>query len=182
MGVSNLGSKDGDYNRHKFFEQDLKQQRWQHMTDAEINALKGGHDFRSFMPRSPQPKRTRDNNSDTRQNQRGLAWALRQSKMTLIKPKLDIESLLEFRDRFDLPLNDDQVRRLEFVKPPNDSTAIQYQNVVISWAVSYQGGFSTLLTNYRAIPMTVYASLQLRQMVSRIDHHGTSADHRRSFT
>ena len=50
-----------------------------------------------------------------------------ESKMTAHQAKkLNVESLLEFRDRFDLPLNYDQVRRLEVFKPPNDSAAIRY--------------------------------------------------------
>src|SRR5690606_22881120 len=46
----NLGSKDGDYNRQKFFDADpATKALTAHMTDAEIHALKrGGHDFRKL--------------------------------------------------------------------------------------------------------------------------------------
>ena len=127
----NLGSKDGDYNRHKFFERDSKTAALaKHMTDAEINALKrGGHDFKKLYAAFAAAK--------THQGQPTVILAKTkkgfgmggagESKMTAHQAKkLDIESLLEFRDRFDLPLNDDQVRRLEFVKLSNDSAQIQY--------------------------------------------------------
>ena len=47
----NLGSKDGDYNRQKFFEQDPKIAALaKHITDAENNALKrGGHDSKKLF-------------------------------------------------------------------------------------------------------------------------------------
>src|SRR6266852_5560948 len=46
----NLGAKDGDYNRAKFFNLDPESHALvEHMSDAEINALKrGGHDFRKL--------------------------------------------------------------------------------------------------------------------------------------
>ena len=42
------------------------------------------------------------------------------------KKKMTVESLLAFRDRFDLPLTDKQVESLEFYKPEKDSEGIQY--------------------------------------------------------
>ena len=46
----NLGARDGDYNRAKFFQKDPDSSALvETMTDAEINALKrGGHDFRKL--------------------------------------------------------------------------------------------------------------------------------------
>jgi Pyruvate dehydrogenase complex, dehydrogenase (E1) component len=50
-----------------------------------------------------------------------------ESKMTAHQAKkLDIASLLAFRDRFSLPLSDAQVERLEFVKPAPDSPELRY--------------------------------------------------------
>jgi pyruvate dehydrogenase E1 component len=40
--------------------------------------------------------------------------------------KLEVESLKEFRDRFDLPLSDEQVEHLEFYKPPDTSPEMKY--------------------------------------------------------
>ncbi len=40
--------------------------------------------------------------------------------------KMDIESLKEMRDRFNIPLTDEQVENLEYVKPEPDSPEIKY--------------------------------------------------------
>ena len=40
--------------------------------------------------------------------------------------KLDIEALLEFRNRFNLPLSDDDVAQLRFHRPPADSPEMRY--------------------------------------------------------
>ncbi len=40
--------------------------------------------------------------------------------------KMDIDSLLEMRDRFNIPLTDEQVKNLEYVHPDNESPEITY--------------------------------------------------------
>ena len=40
--------------------------------------------------------------------------------------KLDIDDLLYYRDRFDVPLTDDQVRNIEYFKPDENSEEIKY--------------------------------------------------------
>ena len=40
--------------------------------------------------------------------------------------KLDIDDLLYYRDRFDVPLTDEQVRNIEYYKPDEKSTEIKY--------------------------------------------------------
>ena len=40
--------------------------------------------------------------------------------------KLDVEDLLYYRDRFDLPLSDDQVKNIEYFKPDEKSEEIKY--------------------------------------------------------
>ena len=40
--------------------------------------------------------------------------------------KVDEQTIREFRDRFDIPLNDDQIRNVPFYRPPEDSAEIQY--------------------------------------------------------
>jgi pyruvate dehydrogenase E1 component len=40
--------------------------------------------------------------------------------------KMTEDALLAFRDRFELPLTDEQVRATEFYKPPDDSPEMQY--------------------------------------------------------
>src|ERR1700756_3048268 len=40
--------------------------------------------------------------------------------------KMTEDALLAFRDRFELPLTDEQVRAAEYYKPPEDSAEMQY--------------------------------------------------------
>src|SRR2546421_2578944 len=40
--------------------------------------------------------------------------------------KMTEEALLAFRDRFELPLTDEQVRNAEYLKPPDDSPEMTY--------------------------------------------------------
>ncbi len=40
--------------------------------------------------------------------------------------KLDVEDLLYYRDRFDVPLNDEQVKNIEYFKPDENSEEIKY--------------------------------------------------------
>jgi pyruvate dehydrogenase E1 component len=50
-----------------------------------------------------------------------------QGKMTThSQKKLDDTALLEFRNRFNLPLSDEQAKELAFFKPPDDSPEMQY--------------------------------------------------------
>ena len=83
-----------------------------------------------------------------------------ESKMTAHwAKKLNVESLLEFRDRFDLLLNYDQVRRPELFKPPNYSAAIPY----LLGRRHHLGGFlpkrfsTTMNQPPSRPPVTVYA-------------------------
>src|SRR5690606_24724330 len=40
--------------------------------------------------------------------------------------KLDMESVREFRDRFNIPIPDDKLEQLPYFKPADDSTAMKY--------------------------------------------------------
>ena len=44
----------------------------------------------------------------------------------LIKQKLDIDDLMYYRDRFDVPLTDAQVKNIEYYKPDQNSPEIKY--------------------------------------------------------
>src|SRR5436305_12834153 len=39
---------------------------------------------------------------------------------------MHLDALLKFRDRFELPLSDEQVRAAEYYKPPDDAPEMQY--------------------------------------------------------
>ncbi|MDR5651474.1 alpha-ketoglutarate dehydrogenase [Ruixingdingia sedimenti] len=127
----NLGSKDGDYNRQKFFDRDpATRDLVAHLTDAEINALKrGGHDFRklhaAFAAAKAHKGRPTVILAKTKKGY-GMGGA-GESRMTAHQAKkLDMEALVAFRDRFDLPLSERDLAELNFYKPAADSREMRY--------------------------------------------------------
>ena len=126
-----LGSKDGDYNRAKFFDADPATRALvAHMTDEEINRLKrGGHDFRklyaAFAAAKAHKGRPTVILAKTKKGY-GMGQA-GESRMTAHQAKkLDLAALAEYRDRFDLPLSDQDVEALRFLKPAEDSAEMTY--------------------------------------------------------
>ncbi len=126
-----LGSKDGDYNRSKFFDADPASRALaSHMTDDEIHKLKrGGHDFRKLHAAFAAAKAHRGRPTvilaKTKKGY-GMGGA-GESRMTAHQAKkLDIETLVGIRDRFDLPLSDADLGELKFYKPAADSREIAY--------------------------------------------------------
>jgi pyruvate dehydrogenase E1 component len=114
-----LGSKDGDYNRAKFFDADPASRALvAHMTDAEIHALKrGGHDFRklhaAFSAARAHKGRPTVILAKTKKGY-GMGNA-GESRMTAHQSKkLDMEALVAFRDRFGLPLSESDLEGLKF--------------------------------------------------------------------
>jgi len=127
----NLGAKDGDYNRHKFFDLDPASKALvAHMSDADINALKrGGHDFRklyaAFAAAKAHQGRPTVILTKTKKGY-GMGGA-GESRMTAHQAKkLDIDALKEFRDRFSLPLSDEALAGLQFYKPSETSPEMTY--------------------------------------------------------
>ena len=127
----NLGSKDGDYNRQKFFDTDPELSALaSHLSDEQIHRLKrGGHDYRKLYAAFAAAKAHKGQPTviltKTKKGY-GMGGA-GESRMTAHQAKkLDIEALLQFRDRFELPLNDKQVEELQFYKPDDSSPEIRY--------------------------------------------------------
>ncbi|MEM8957114.1 MAG: alpha-ketoglutarate dehydrogenase [Pseudomonadota bacterium] len=126
-----LGSKDGDYNRAKFFDADPESAALvRHMTDAEIHALRrGGHDFKklyaAFAAAKAQQGKPTVILAKTKKGY-GMGGA-GESRMTAHQAKkLDIDALLAFRDRFDLPLTDKAVAALDFYRPAENGPELSY--------------------------------------------------------
>lgn len=126
-----LGSKAGDYNRAKFFDVDPESAALvRHMSDDEIHKLKrGGHDLRklhaAFAAAKAHKGRPTVILTKTKKGY-GMGGA-GESRMTAHQAKkLDVDALLAFRDRFNLPLSDKAVEALEFYKPAEDSAEIRY--------------------------------------------------------
>jgi len=126
-----LGANNGAYNQEKFFGLDPELRALvAHMSLAEIDALKrGGHDPRKLYAAFAAAAAHRGQPTVIlAKTKKGYGMGRAgESRMTAHQEKkLDLEALLEFRDRFNLPLSDSQVTELQFYKPPADSVEMRY--------------------------------------------------------
>jgi len=126
-----LGSKDGDYNRAKFFDTDPATKALvDHMTDLEINKLKrGGHDLRKLYAAFAAAKAHKGKPTVIlAKTKKGFGMGgAGESRMSSHQAKsLDIDALTAFRDRFSLPLSDSDLEELNFYKPAPDSPEMLY--------------------------------------------------------
>ena len=126
-----LGSRDGAYNIEHFFRQDPEVQKLvAHMSESEIDGLKrGGHDLRklhaAFAAALAHQGRPTVILAKTKKGY-GMGDA-GESRMTSHQAKkLDHGVLKIFRDRFALPLSDEDVAQLRFFKPAHDSAEMRY--------------------------------------------------------
>jgi pyruvate dehydrogenase E1 component len=127
----NLGAKDGDYNRAKFFQLDSESNALvNHMSDAEINGLKrGGHDFRKLYAAYALARAHRGRPTVIlAKTKKGFGMGdAGESRMTSHQAKkLDTAALKLIRDRFRLPLTDASIENLEFYRPPKGSPEMDY--------------------------------------------------------
>ena len=122
---------DGRFNREHFFNKypELKA-IIAHMSDEDIDRLRrGGHDpvkiyaaYRAAVAHRDQPTVVL---AKTKKGYGMGHWG--QGKMgTHQQKKLDDDALREFRDRFALPLSDDDVVALRLYKPADDSPEMKY--------------------------------------------------------
>ncbi|HRK17508.1 MAG TPA: alpha-ketoglutarate dehydrogenase [Hyphomicrobiaceae bacterium] len=126
-----LGAKDGAYNLAHFFGEDKEVENLvRHMSDAEIDALKrGGHDFRKLHAAFRAAKATKGRPTVIlAKTKKGFGMGgAGESRMTAHQAKkLDIEALKAFRDRFALPLSDEDVTNISFYRPSDNSREITY--------------------------------------------------------
>jgi pyruvate dehydrogenase E1 component len=122
---------DGRFNREHFFNKYPELQALvAHLTDADIDRLhRGGHDvvkiyaaYYTAMRHRGQPTVVL---AQTKKGYGMGSWG--QGKMTTHQQKkLDDEALLAFRDRFSLPLSDQDVLALRFHKPADDAPEMRY--------------------------------------------------------
>ncbi|MEO1902543.1 MAG: alpha-ketoglutarate dehydrogenase [Alcanivorax sp.] len=126
-----LGAKDGAYNIEHFFKTDPEIQALvSHMSDAEIDALKrGGHDLRKLY--AAYAAATRHKGQPTvilAKTKKGYGMgAAGESRMTAHQQKkMDEAALKAFRDRFNLPLSDEDLAQHNFCRPDPDSDEMRY--------------------------------------------------------
>jgi pyruvate dehydrogenase E1 component len=131
--LQTFAANDGRYNREHFFGQSPALTALaQGMTDAQIDRLKrGGHDhvkiyaaYHAAMSTEGQPTVI------LAQTKKGYGMGpIAQARMTTHQQKkLERADLIAFRNRFELPLSDEQAAELTFYKPAEDSAELQYMH------------------------------------------------------
>ncbi len=126
-----FAAKDGRYNREHFFGQNPELAALaQGLTDEQIDRLKrGGHDLVKIFAAYTEALRTPDRPTVVlAQTKKGYGMGdASQGRMTTHQQKkLAGDELIVFRNRFQLPLSDEQARRLDFYKPADDAPEMRY--------------------------------------------------------
>jgi len=129
--MQTFAAKNGRYNRDNFFGQneDLKRLA-QGMTDEQIDRLKrGGHDvvkiFAAYAAARAHEGQPVVILAHTKKGF-GMGSAGQGKMTTHSQKKFDEQDLIEYRNRFDLPLTDEQAKGLAFYKPEPDSAEMSY--------------------------------------------------------
>ncbi|MEX0958813.1 MAG: alpha-ketoglutarate dehydrogenase [Burkholderiales bacterium] len=122
---------DGHFNREHFFNKYPElQELVSHLSDEDIDRLhRGGHDplkiyaaYHAAVNHKGQPTVIL---AQTKKGYGMGTWG--QGKMTAHQQKkLEDDALLAFRDRFSLPVSDEDVHKLRFYKPADDSPEMRY--------------------------------------------------------
>jgi len=129
--MQTFAAKDGRFNREHFFNQSEELARLaQDMTDQQIDQLmRGGHDlvkihaaYATAVAHRGQPTVIL---AHTKKGY-GMGSAGQGKMTTHSQKKFESADILGFRNRFNLPLSDEQAESLEFFRPPIDSPEIQY--------------------------------------------------------
>ncbi|MFT7401691.1 MAG: pyruvate dehydrogenase E1 component [Hydrogenophaga sp.] len=129
--MQTFAAKDGRFNRDTFFGQNPELAALaQGMTDEQIDRLKrGGHDLvKIFAAYAAAAAHTGQPTVILAQTKKGYGMGnAGQGKMTThSQKKFDGADLIEFRNRFNLPLTDEQAIGLNFFKPADDSAEMRY--------------------------------------------------------
>jgi pyruvate dehydrogenase E1 component len=129
--MQTFAAKDGSFNRKNFFGQNEELARLaQGMTDEQIDRLKrGGHDlvkihaaYQAAANHVGQPTVIL---AHTKKGY-GMGNAGQGKMTTHSQKKLDDEALIAYRNRFNLPLTDEQATNLTFFRPDENSEELKY--------------------------------------------------------
>jgi pyruvate dehydrogenase E1 component len=126
-----LSATDGRFNREHFFNKYPElAQLTAHLSDDDIDRLRrGGHDpvkiYAAYHAAANHRGQPTVILAKTKKGY-GMGSAGQGRMTTHQQKKLDTAALLEFRDRFALPLTDAQVENVEFLRPPADSVEMKY--------------------------------------------------------
>ena len=128
--MQTFAAKDGRFNRDNFFGQDEALRRLaQGMTDEQIDRLKrGGHDLVKIHAAYAAAAAHRGQPTVVlAHTKKGYGMGAGQGRMTTHShKKFESADLIGFRNRFDLPLTDEQATSLAFYKPAGDSAEMRY--------------------------------------------------------
>ena len=129
--MQTFAAKDGRYNRDNFFGQNEELTRLaQGMTDEQIDRLKrGGHDIvKIYAAYAAAAAHRGQPTVILAHTKKGFGMgSAGQGKMTThSQKKFDEQDLIAYRNRFDLPLSDEQAKGLAFYKPADDSAEMRY--------------------------------------------------------
>jgi pyruvate dehydrogenase E1 component len=131
--MQTFAAKDGRYNREHFFGQNVELAALaQGLTDEQIDRLKrGGHDVVKIHAAYAAAAAHRGQPTVIlAHTKKGYGMGAGQGKMTThSQKKLADADLIAFRNRFQLPLSDEQATGLAFYKPDEDSAEMRYLKV-----------------------------------------------------
>ena len=131
--MQTFAAKDGRFNRDNFFGQNDELARLaQGMTDEQIDRLKrGGHDLVKIHAAYAAAAAHRGQPTVILAHTKkgyGMGEAGQGKMTTHSQKKLDDSALIEFRNRFNLPISDEQARNLDFFRPAEDSAEMRYMH------------------------------------------------------
>ncbi len=128
-----MKARDGAYVREKFFGKYLETKELvSSLSDKDIWRLnRGGHDPHKVF--AAYDKASKNVGSPTVVIAKtikgyGMGKSGESVNTTHQTKKLDIDDLMYYRDRFDVPLTDQQVKNIEYYKPDQNSPEIKYIN------------------------------------------------------
>jgi len=129
--MQTFAAKDGRFNRENFFGQNEELIRLaQGMTDEQIDGLKrGGHDLVKIHAAYAAAAAHRGQPTVILAHTKkgyGMGSAGQGKMTTHSQKKLDEQDLIDYRNRFNLPLTDEQAKAMAFYKPAEDSPEMTY--------------------------------------------------------
>jgi len=164
--MQTFAAKDGRFNRDNFFGQNEELARLaQGMTDEQIDRLKrGGHDlvkihaaYAAAANHQGQPTVIL---AHTKKGY-GMGSAGQGKMTTHSQKKFDETDLIGFRNRFNLPLSDEQARNVDFYKPAADSAEMQYMHARRQALGGYLPRRETVADVVAIPPLPTYAQFAL---------------------
>jgi pyruvate dehydrogenase E1 component len=126
-----FAATDGAFNREHFFSKYPELAKLaEHLSDDDIDRLRrGGHDpvkiFSAYWHAARHEGQPTVILAMTKKGY-GMGTAGQGRMTTHQQKKLDAEQLMAFRDRFAVPLTDNQCDACEFIRPPEDSPEMAY--------------------------------------------------------